>query len=143
MTKKLIVGTSQFVADLNASKSVIHDDPIVVRGESEGVQVDIAMQWNDSYDEAIYCFTNDIENRDGGAHLAGFRAALTRTLGAYGRAAFWLKDLAVEIGNDDARAFAREPSGDGAPDSAARPGDERDLVLEQHRVRACVRKAGK
>jgi DNA gyrase subunit B len=101
MTKKLIVGTSQLVADLNSSKIVVHDNPIVVRGESEGIQIDIAMQWNDSYDEAIYCFTNDIENQDGGAHLAGFRAALTRTVNAYAQVAFGLKDLRVEIGSDD------------------------------------------
>jgi len=101
MTKKLIVGTSQFVADLNTSKGVIHDNPIVVRGDSEGIRVDIAMQWNDSYEEAIYCFTNNGENQDGGAHLASFRAALMRRLSAYAQAAFWLKDLEVELGADD------------------------------------------
>ncbi len=72
---KLVVATSQFVADLNTSKTVIHDEPIVVQGESEGTQVDIAMQWNESYEEAIYCFTNSIKNKDGGTHLAGFRSA--------------------------------------------------------------------
>jgi DNA gyrase subunit B len=101
MTKKLVVGTAQFVADLNTSKIVIHDEPIVVQGESEGTEVDIAMQWNDSYQEAIYCFTNNIENKDGGTHLAGFRAALTRTVNAYAQAAGFLKDFKASLGGDD------------------------------------------
>jgi DNA gyrase subunit B len=95
------IDTVQLVADLNASKVVIHDRPIVVQGDSEGTQVDIAMQWNDSYPEAIYGFTNDVESKDGGAHLTGFRAALTRTVNAYAEAAGLLKDLEAGLGGDD------------------------------------------
>ncbi len=94
-------GISQFVADLNASKTTIHDKPVAVQGEVEGTQVDIAMQWNDSYQEAIYCFTNNIKNKDGGTHLTGFRAALTRTVNAYAQAAGLLKDLKAGLGGDD------------------------------------------
>jgi DNA gyrase subunit B len=94
-------GISQFVADLNVSKTPIHDKPIAVQGEVEGTQVDIAMQWNDSYQEAIYCFTNNIKNKDGGTHLTGFRAALTRTVNAYAQAAGLLKDLKAGLGGDD------------------------------------------
>ena len=101
MTKKLVVGTSRFAADLNTSKIVIHDKPIVVQGESEGTQVDIAIQWNDSYQESIYCFTNNIENKDGGTHLAGFRAALTRTVNVYAQAAGVLKALRAGLGGHD------------------------------------------
>jgi DNA gyrase subunit B len=97
----MISGISQFVADLNASKTVIHDKPIVLQGESEGTRVDIAIQWNDSYEEAVYCFTNDIKNRDGGTHLTGFCAALTRTVNAYAHAGGFLKDLKADLGSDD------------------------------------------
>jgi DNA gyrase subunit B len=94
-------GISQFVADLNSSKTIIHEKPIAVVGESEGTQVDIALQWNDSYQEAVYCFTNNIKNKDGGTHLTGFRAALTRTVNAYAQAAGLLKDLKAGLGGDD------------------------------------------
>jgi DNA gyrase subunit B len=94
-------GISQFVADLNTSKTVIHDKPIAVQGEQDGTQVDIALQWNDSYQESIFCFTNNIKNKDGGTHLTGFRAALTRTVNAYAQAAGLLKDLKNGLGGDD------------------------------------------
>jgi len=91
---------SQLVADLNRSKTVIHDEPIVMQGESEGTQVDIAVQWNASYEEAIYCFTNNIRNKDGGTHLTGFRAALVRTVDAFARADWYLKNRTVPLDGD-------------------------------------------
>jgi DNA gyrase subunit B len=94
-------GITQFVADLNASKTPIHDKPISVLGEVDGTHVDIALQWNDAYQEAVYCFTNNIKNKDGGTHLTGFRAALTRTVNAYAQAAGLLKDLKAGLGGDD------------------------------------------
>jgi len=94
-------GIAQFVADLNVSKTPVHDKPIAVAGEVDGTQVDIALQWNDSYQEAIYCFTNNIKNKDGGTHLTGFRAALTRTVNAYAQSAGLLKDLKAGLGGDD------------------------------------------
>src|SRR5436190_623320 len=94
-------GIAQFVADLNTSKTTVHDKPIPVVGEVDGTQVDIALQWNDSYQEAIYCFTNNIKNKDGGTHLTGFRAALTRTVNAYAQSARLLKDLKQGLGGDD------------------------------------------
>ncbi|MES1204306.1 MAG: DNA topoisomerase (ATP-hydrolyzing) subunit B [Pseudomonadota bacterium] len=94
-------GIMEFVADLNVTKVPIHEKPIGVLGEVEGTQVDIALQWNDSYQEAIYCFTNNIKNKDGGTHLTGFRAALTRTVNAYAQQANLLKDLKNGLGGDD------------------------------------------
>ncbi len=94
-------GLAQFVADLNASKVPSHPTPIVVAGEDSGTIVEIAMQWNDSYQDAIYCFTNNIKNKDGGTHLTGFRAALTRTVNAYAQGANLLKDLKSGLGGDD------------------------------------------
>jgi DNA gyrase subunit B len=94
-------GLAQFVADLNATKQPIHDKPIVVEGEQDGTQVEIAMQWNDSYQDTVFCFTNNIKNKDGGTHLTGWRAALTRTINAYAQSAGLLKDLKSGLGGDD------------------------------------------
>ncbi len=83
-------GIRQFVKHLNRSHSTLHPDPIYVYGErdlngknSGQCEVEAAIQWNDSYQEHIFCFTNNIKNCDGGAHLAGFRASLTRTVNGY------------------------------------------------------------
>ncbi|HEX2660811.1 MAG TPA: DNA topoisomerase (ATP-hydrolyzing) subunit B [Polyangia bacterium] len=94
-------GIMEFVADLNSTKAPIHDKPIAVVGEVDGTQVEVAMQWNDSYQEWIYCFTNNIKNKDGGTHLTGFRAALTRTVNAYAQSAGLLKDLKAGLGGDE------------------------------------------
>jgi DNA gyrase subunit B len=94
-------GLAQFVADLNSAKIPIHEKPIIVEGEQDGTTVEIAMQWNDSYQDAVFCFTNNIKNKDGGTHLTGFRAALTRTVNAYAQTANLLKDLKTGLGGDD------------------------------------------
>ncbi len=94
-------GLAQFVADLNTTRVVTHDKPIVVEGEQDGTVVEIALQWNDSYQDSIFCFTNNIKNKDGGTHLTGFRAALTRTVNAYAQATGLLKDLKNGLGGDD------------------------------------------
>ncbi len=64
---------------LDRSKQALHAPPIAIRGERDGIIVEIAMEWTDCYHETMLCFTNNIPQRDGGTHLAGFRAALTRT----------------------------------------------------------------
>ena len=94
-------GLAQFVADLNTTRVVTHEKPIVLEGEQDGTIVEIALQWNDSYTDSIFCFTNNIKNKDGGTHLTGFRAALTRTVNAYAQAAGLLKDLKNGLGGDD------------------------------------------
>jgi DNA gyrase subunit B len=94
-------GIAQFVADLSTSKTGIHDKPILIEGEVDGTVVEIAAQWNDSYQEVIFCFTNNIKNKDGGTHLTGFRAALTRTVNAYAASTTLLKDLKTGLGGDD------------------------------------------
>lgn len=84
-------GISEFVQHLNRSVTPLHKEPVLIFGERElseqgngaTCQVDIAMQWNSTYQERMYCFTNNIKNNDGGTHLAGFRAGLTRSLTAY------------------------------------------------------------
>lgn len=76
-------GVQAFVKYLDRSKNVLHAPAIVIQGEKEGIVVDLAMEWTDSYHETTLCFTNNIPQRDGGTHLAGFRGALTRAINTY------------------------------------------------------------
>ncbi len=94
-------GLASFVQDLNTSKVVIHDKPIYFSDEKEGIGVEVAVQWNDSYSENIFTFTNNIRNKDGGTHLTGFRQALTRTINAYATANNLLKDMKQGLSGSD------------------------------------------
>jgi DNA gyrase subunit B len=88
-------GIREFVSTLNKNKKPLHDQVVYVRDLRDGIDVEIALQWNESYNEAIYCYTNNVHNKDGGTHLTGLRTALTRTLNAYGTDHNILKDQQV------------------------------------------------
>src|ERR1700704_5770910 len=76
-------GIAEFVKHLNKSKSVLHDKPIYFEKENDALSIEVAIQYNDAYDEKVYSFANNINTVDGGTHLSGFRSAFTRTINAY------------------------------------------------------------
>ena len=96
-------GIASFVEWLNRSKKSLFENPIVVTGESDGITVEAALEWTDSYHESMLCFTNNIPQRDGGTHLAGFRGALTRTINSYAQSTGLLKKEKVSLTGEDMR----------------------------------------
>jgi DNA gyrase subunit B len=96
-------GISAFVRYLDRSKQSLIKDPILIKGERDGITVECALWWNDSYNEAVFCFTNNIPQRDGGTHLAGFRGALTRVINNYATDSGIAKKEKVTLTGDDAR----------------------------------------
>ncbi len=96
-------GIAEFVAYLNDSKKPIHSDVVYFRGEKDQVEVEIAMQWNDSYSESIYCYANNINTHEGGTHLIGFRGALTRSTNTYATSKNLLKDFKESLEGEDIR----------------------------------------
>ena len=96
-------GLVAFTGFLDRSKTILHAPPIYIKGEQDGITVEIAMEWTDAYHEDCVCFTNNIPQRDGGTHLAGFRAALTRTINSYVESSGIAKKEKVDLSGEDMR----------------------------------------
>jgi DNA gyrase subunit B len=96
-------GIAEFVKHLNRGKQVLHEKPITMEAARDGVEIDIAVQYNDSYSETVFSFANNINTVDGGTHLSGFRTSLTRTINAIGQQLGLFKDVKENLSGDDVR----------------------------------------
>ncbi|MBW2586027.1 MAG: DNA topoisomerase (ATP-hydrolyzing) subunit B [Deltaproteobacteria bacterium] len=103
VTHKYEGGIREFVESLNKKKTPLHDGVIYLHAVKDGVDVEIAMQWSDSYNESIFPYTNNVFNRDGGTHMTGLRTALTRVINQYGSREKLLKDLKNPLSGEDVR----------------------------------------
>ncbi len=96
-------GIAEFVKHLNRGKTVLHDKPIMMEATRDAVEIEIALQYNDSYSETVFSFANNINTVDGGSHLSGFRTSLTRTINAIGQQLGLFKDMKENLSGDDVR----------------------------------------
>lgn len=96
-------GIAEFIKHINKGKQVLHEKPIVMEGLRESVDMEIALQYNDSYSETVFCFANNINTVDGGTHLSGFKTALTRTINSAGQQLGLFKDVKENLSGDDVR----------------------------------------
>jgi DNA gyrase subunit B len=96
-------GIAEFVKHINKGKQVLHDKPIHMEAARDAVEIDIALQYNDSYSETVFSFANNINTVDGGTHLSGFRTALTRTINSAGQSLGLFKDVKENLSGDDVR----------------------------------------
>ena len=96
-------GIAEFVKHLNKNKSTLHDKPLYFEKESDALSIEVAIQYNDGYDEKVYSFANNINTVDGGTHLSGFRSAFTRTINAYAQSSGLAKNFKGSLSGDDVR----------------------------------------
>ncbi len=96
-------GIAEFIKHLNKGKNVLHEKPIYMEAERDGVALEIALQYNDGYSENVFSFANNINTVDGGTHLSGFRTSLTRTINYYGQQLGLFKDVKENLSGDDVR----------------------------------------
>jgi DNA gyrase subunit B len=96
-------GIAEFVKHLNKNKTTLHDKPIYFERESDSLSIEVAIQYNDGYDEKVYSFANNINTVDGGTHLSGFRSAFTRTINAYAQSSGLAKNFKGSLTGDDVR----------------------------------------
>ncbi|MFN2515129.1 MAG: DNA topoisomerase (ATP-hydrolyzing) subunit B [Pyrinomonadaceae bacterium] len=96
-------GIAEFVKHLNKNKSTLHDKPLYFEKEGDALSIEVAIQYNDGYDEKVYSFANNINTVDGGSHLSGFRSAFTRTINAYAQSSGLAKNFKGSLTGDDVR----------------------------------------
>ena len=96
-------GITSFISQLNKNKTILHEVPVSVDGKKSDIAVEVSLQWSESYQENILCFTNNIRNRDGGTHLAGFRGALTRTVNNFAHTNGLMKNEKDTLSGEDIR----------------------------------------
>ena len=96
-------GIASFISHLNKNKTVLHPEPIYFSAQQSNIAVEVSVQWNDAYSENVFAYTNNIPNHDGGTHLSGFRAALTKSVGAYAARNDLLKGGKVVLSGEDMR----------------------------------------
>jgi DNA gyrase subunit B len=96
-------GIAEFVRHLNKNKQTLHDKPIYFEREGDSLSIEVAIQYNDGYDEKVYSFANNINTVDGGTHLSGFRSAFTRTINAYAQSSGLAKNFKSSLSGDDVR----------------------------------------
>ncbi len=96
-------GIAEFIKHINKGKQVLHDKPIHMEAARDGIELDIALQYNDGYSETVFSFANNINTVDGGTHLSGFRTALTRTINSAGQSLGLFKDVKENLSGDDVR----------------------------------------
>ncbi len=96
-------GIAEFIRHINKGKAVLHDQPIMMEALRDGVDMEIALQYNDAYSETVFTFANNINTVDGGSHLSGFRTGLTRTINAAGQSLGLFKDMKDNLSGDDVR----------------------------------------
>src|SRR5258708_26348160 len=96
-------GIADFIKQLSRGKEVLHDKPIYMEAERNGVVMEIGLQYNDAYSESVFSFANNINTVDGGSHLSGFRTALTRTINYAGQQMGLFKDVKENLTGDDVR----------------------------------------
>jgi len=94
-------GIAEFIKHINKGKQVLHEKPIYMEAERDGVAMEIALQYNDAYSETVFTFANNINTVDGGTHLSGFKTALTRTINAAGQSLGLFKDVKENLSGDD------------------------------------------
>ena len=132
-------GIAEFIKHLNRGKQVLHDKPIYMEADRDGVVMEIGLQYNDAYSETVFSFANNINTVDGGSHLSGFRTALTRTINYAGQQMGLFKDVKENLTGDDVREGLVAVISVKLPQPQFEGSDQRQIEFRYRRHRAGIR----